>query len=63
VLYQAMARRGMVRKLLLDNHASFSGYDLRLLSHGSGSTWPTAGPVTLHRKARLNERGERFGLS
>ena len=26
-----MARRGMVRKLLLDNHASFSGYDLRLL--------------------------------
>jgi transposase InsO family protein len=32
VLYQAMARRGIVRKLLLDNHASFSGYDLRLLS-------------------------------
>ncbi len=31
VLYQAMARRGIVRKLLLDNHASFSGYDLRLL--------------------------------
>ena len=31
VLYQAMARRGLVRKLLLDNHASFSGYDLRLL--------------------------------
>src|SRR5881392_557259 len=26
-----MARRGIVRKLLLDNHASFSGYDLRLL--------------------------------
>ena len=31
VLYQAVARRGLVRKLLLDNHASFSGYDLRLL--------------------------------
>ena len=31
VLYQAMARRGIVRKLFLDNHASFSGYDLRLL--------------------------------
>jgi len=31
VLYQAMARRGIVRKLLLDNHASFSGFDLRLL--------------------------------
>jgi putative transposase len=31
VLYQAIARRGLVRKLLLDNHASFSGYDLRLL--------------------------------
>ena len=31
ILYQAMARRGIVRKLLLDNHASFSGYDLRLL--------------------------------
>jgi transposase InsO family protein len=31
VLHQAMARRGIVRKLLLDNHASFSGYDLRLL--------------------------------
>jgi len=31
VLYQALARRGIVRKLLLDNHASFSGYDLRVL--------------------------------
>ena len=31
VLYQAIARRGIVRKLLLDNHASFSAYDLRLL--------------------------------
>jgi transposase InsO family protein len=31
VLYNAIARRGIVRRLLLDNHASFSGYDLRLL--------------------------------
>jgi transposase InsO family protein len=31
VLYHAIARRGIVRKLLLDNHASFTGYDLRLL--------------------------------
>jgi putative transposase len=31
VLYNAMARRGIVRRLLLDNHASFSGFDLRLL--------------------------------
>ena len=31
VLYQAIARRGIPRCLLLDNHASFSGYDLRWL--------------------------------
>jgi len=31
VLYNAMARRGIVRGLLRDNHASFSGFDLRLL--------------------------------
>lgn len=31
VLYHAIARRGIVRRLLLDNHASFTGYDLRLL--------------------------------
>jgi putative transposase len=31
VLHHAIARRGVVRKLLLDNHASFTGYDLRLL--------------------------------
>ena len=31
VLYNAIARRGIVRRLLLDNHASFSGVDLRLL--------------------------------
>ena len=31
VLYNAMARRGIVRGLLRDNHASFSGFDLRFL--------------------------------
>jgi hypothetical protein len=31
VLYNAIARRGIVRSLLLDNHASFTGYDLRVL--------------------------------
>lgn len=31
VLYHAIARRGIVRSLLLDNHASFTGYDLRVL--------------------------------
>lgn len=31
VLYNAIARRGIVRSLLLDNHASFTNYDLRVL--------------------------------
>jgi len=31
VLYSAIARRGVVRRLLLDNHASFTGHDLRVL--------------------------------
>jgi transposase InsO family protein len=31
VLYHAIARRGIVRSLLLDNHASFTGHDLRVL--------------------------------
>lgn len=31
VLYNALARRGIVRALLLDNHTSFANYDLRLL--------------------------------
>lgn len=31
VLYNALARRGIVRSLLLDNHASFTNYDLRIL--------------------------------
>jgi len=31
VLYNAIARRGIVRSLLVDNHASFTNYDLRLL--------------------------------
>ncbi len=31
VLHNAIARRGIPRRLLLDNHASFTGHDLRLL--------------------------------
>ena len=31
VLHSAIARRGVPRRLLLDNHASFTGHDLRLL--------------------------------
>jgi putative transposase len=31
VLYNALARRGLARALLLDNHASFTNYDLRVL--------------------------------
>lgn len=31
VFYNAIARRGIVRSLLLDNHASFTNYDLRVL--------------------------------
>jgi len=31
VLYNAVARRGIPRRLLLDNHTSFTGHDLRLL--------------------------------
>lgn len=31
VLYNAIARRGIPRSLLVDNHASFTGYDLRVL--------------------------------
>jgi len=31
VLYNAIARRGIPRRLLLDNHASFTGHDLRVL--------------------------------
>src|SRR2546427_12867978 len=45
MLHQAIARRGIVRKLLLDNHASFSGYDLRLL----GARW---GIHPLHSQPR-----------
>ena len=30
-LYEAMARRGIPRSLLLDNHASFRGHDLKVL--------------------------------
>lgn len=31
VLYNALARRGIVRSLLVDNHASFTNFDLRVL--------------------------------
>jgi len=31
VLYNAIARRGVPRRLFLDNHASFTGHDLRIL--------------------------------
>jgi transposase InsO family protein len=31
VLYNAIARRGIPRRLLLDNHKSFTGHDLRVL--------------------------------
>jgi len=31
VLYNAIARRGIPRRFLLDNHASFTGHDLRVL--------------------------------
>jgi putative transposase len=31
VLHNAITRKGILRKLLLDNHASFTGHDLRLL--------------------------------
>jgi putative transposase len=31
VLYNGIARRGRPRRLLLDNHASFTGHDLRIL--------------------------------
>ena len=31
VLYNAIARRGIPRRLLLDNHTSFTGHDLRVL--------------------------------
>ena len=31
VLHDAIARRGIPRRLLLDNHKSFTGYDLRVL--------------------------------
>jgi putative transposase len=31
VLYNAIARKGIPRRLLMDNHASFTGHDLRVL--------------------------------
>jgi putative transposase len=53
VLHGAIARRGIPRKLLLDNHGSFRGYDLRLLCakldiqlvHSRPGDGPTKGKI------------------
>ena len=53
VLYNAIARRGVPRRLLLDNHASFTGHDLRLLCakldihlvHSRPGDGPTKGKI------------------
>jgi transposase InsO family protein len=53
VLYNAIARKGIPRKLLLDNHASFTGHDLRLLCakidihlvHSRPGDGPTKGKI------------------
>jgi putative transposase len=53
VLHDAIARKGIPRKLLLDNHASFSGHDLRLLCakldihlvHSRPGDGPTKGKI------------------
>jgi putative transposase len=53
VLYNAIARRGVPRRLLLDNHKSFTGHDLRVLCakigihivHSRPGDAPTKGKV------------------
>ena len=53
VLYNAIARRGIARRLLLDNHKSFTGHDLRLLCakldihivHSRPGDGPTKGKI------------------
>jgi transposase InsO family protein len=53
VLHNAIARKGIPRKLLLDNHASFTGHDLRLLCakidihlvHSRPGDGPTKGKI------------------
>ncbi len=53
VLYNAVARRGIPRRLLLDNHASFTGHDLRVLCakldihlvHSRAGDGPTKGKI------------------
>ena len=53
VLYNAIARRGIVRRLLLDNHGSFTGHDLRVLCakldihivHSRPGDGPTKGKI------------------
>src|SRR2546428_7189595 len=68
VLYQAIARRGIVRKLLLDNHASFSGYDLRLLCaklgiqlvHSRPGDAPSKGKIERIRPAHTGRASRRY---
>jgi len=53
VLHDAIARRGIPRRLLLDNHASFTGHDLRVLCakldihivHSRPGDGPTKGKI------------------
>ncbi len=53
VLHSAIARRGIPRRLLLDNHASFTGHDLRVLCakldihivHSRPGDGPTKGKI------------------
>lgn len=70
MLHQAMARRGIVRKLLLDNHASFSGYDLRLLCarlgihlvHSRPGDAPSKGKIERFWRTLRNQLIERMNL-
>ena len=70
MLHQAIARRGIVRKLLLDNHASFSGYDLRLLCarlgihlvHSRPYDAPSKGKIERFWRALRNQLVERLDL-
>jgi transposase InsO family protein len=71
LLHQAIARRGIVRKLLLDNHASFSGYDLRLLCarlgihlvHSRPYDAPSKGKIERFWRTLRNQLIERMDMS
>jgi transposase InsO family protein len=71
LLHQAIARRGIVRKLLLDNHASFSGYDLRLLCarlgihlvHSRPYDAPSKGKIERFWRTLRNQLVERMDMS